>query len=640
MKKLNIIVRTYGKYALLFLFVLLFASYLLKDSETLGSVKQQVRPQSYEGLVAGSVLEQEFVCADDTVEGIELFLQEAHYSETSAVRVGLYRGDTLLQEWNVDRTTISRGDTTFFQLDEIVKDCQGENFRVTAESAAVTGIAVGMAQNEQGVSLMAYRVISHEVSKGLVLGIIALISAVGFVLFMLLRQMRVRPELLFAGLYLLFAVYSMVAVPVFNTPDEGSHFVRSYEISRGYMLSDKLDDRDDIFSTGREFAGNLLPVHGSGTTISFWDVKDALGKELDPQHPQFWALGGAALYAPTSYLPQAVGIRLADIFTDRPVILAYAGRIANMLLVGLIFFFSIRWTPVGKNLIAMLGLLPINLQSVNSLSADGFAFAIATALLAFVLYMRYGQKKCMNKKQFALMYILTGLLCLCKVVYVPICLFLFLIPKERFRNEKKYRMHILLAGAMIVVLTLGWLLLASGYLGETQPGVNTAEQLKYILTNPSGYIHTFIRTLDAYGVNYLLGIFGNNMGWGNIPVCDILVLCYGIFLILQVALDNDIAGFDFGGGVRLTLGLIGFGICFLVFITLYGQWTAYGSGRIEGVQGRYFLPLLFPILLALKPRGNRVVQAGPVPWNSYLGIVTINLCVFATMFVRVLCDIV
>jgi len=67
---------------------------------------------------------------------------------------------------------------------------------------------------------------------------------------------------------------------------------------------------------------------------------------------------------------------------------------------------------------------------------------LTVAMIVFVLYMRYKEKRVMKKGQLVLMYAVTGFLCLCKVVYMPFCLFLFLIPKERFRNKKNYWLHV------------------------------------------------------------------------------------------------------------------------------------------------------------------------------------------------------
>src|SRR5699024_12842862 len=79
----------------------------------------------------------------------------------------------------------------------------------------------------------------------------------------------------------------------------------------------------------------------------------------------------------------------------------------------------------------------------------------------------------------------------------------------------------------------------------------------------------------------------------------------------------------------------------LVFVTLYGQWTPVGYRLIEGIQGRYFLPLIFPFLLAVKPiRRIHAQQTGnkQIPWNSYTCVLILNLSVFLVLAVHVLAD--
>ena len=174
-----------------------------------------------------------------------------------------------------------------------------------------------------------------------------------------------------------------------------------------------------------------------------------------------------------------------------------------MLMFGLFFFFAIRLTPVGKNFLVLLGLVPVNIQSANSMSADALALALTVALAAFVLAMRYKQKEVMSRRQLIWMYVLTGFLCLCKVVYMPFCLLLFLIPKERFKSRKNYWFHVVCAGTVILILSFGWLVIASRYLCESQPGVDTAAQLVGILKDPAAFVLTFVRSLDNFGVTYL-----------------------------------------------------------------------------------------------------------------------------------------
>ena len=111
---------------------------------------------------------------------------------------------------------------------------------------------------------------------------------------------------------------------------------------------------------------------------------------------------------------------------------------------------------------------------------------------------------------------------------------------------------------------------------------------------------------------------------------------YLLVLVLQVSGNDDMSGIRLDLPVKSILGGVSLLVFALIFVTLYGQWTAYGYDKILGVQGRYFLPLLFPLILALKPK-RFVEGAGETPWGLFLGAWSIDLCVYATLFVQALC---
>ena len=140
-----------------------------------------------------------------------------------------------------------------------------------------------------------------------------------------------------------------------------------------------------------------------------------------------------------------------------------------------------------------------------------------------------------------------------------------------------------------------------------------------------------------FGTAYLTEMMGSNLGWLNIPVCNLLAVGYLLILVLQVSRNNDMSEIHLDLPAKVALG----GVCVLVFgltfVTLYGQWTAYGYDKILGVQGRYFLPLLLPLILALKPKKFAAGEDG-TPWGLFLGAWSIDLCVYATLFVQALCQ--
>ena len=482
------------KYLLIWGMILIFSAYLLSDSEILGNVKQQARPDTWSMIGVGGCFEEEFTCKTNRLSGVELFLSTESASVAGTFQVTLYQNDREIQSWQASRLTISSGDTTYFRLDQKLTECRGQKFRIVLDGAkGDTGVAAGLVSQKDDTQTLAYRIISSPFPKSLVFLVIGAAAAVMLVIFAFLKRRQLRAEVVFVVVYIFMSICTLAAVPAFNSPDEYSHYLRSYEVSRGYLTSEG-NGGNDLFSYGRTFNSGLVPEFSAKDHVSLWDIGENADQRIDREKTQFYGFGNTALYAPTSYLPQAVGIRIADLFTDRPMVLAYAGRIANMLMFGLLFFFAIRLTPVGKNFLVLLGLVPVNIQSANSMSADALALALTVALASFVLAMRYKQKEVMSRRQLIWMYVLTGFLCLCKVVYMPFCLLLFLIPKERFKSRKNYWFHVVCAGAVILILSFGWLVIASRYLCESQPGVDTAAQLVGILKDPAAFVLTFVRS--------------------------------------------------------------------------------------------------------------------------------------------------
>lgn len=108
----------------------------------------------------------------------------------------------------------------------------------------------------------------------------------------------------------------------------------------------------------------------------------------------------------------------------------------------------------------------------------------------------------MSRRQLIWMYVLTGFLCLCKVVYMPFCLLLFLIPKERFKSRKNYWFHVVCAGTVILILSFGWLVIASD--------ISVSHSQVWIQCHslwgpkvPAAFVLTFVRSLDNFGGDVL-----------------------------------------------------------------------------------------------------------------------------------------
>ena len=219
----------------------------------------------------------------------------------------------------------------------------------------------------------------------------------------------------------------MILFPINTIPDEANHFFRAYEISKGHLTS--IAEKNNV---GRKYHSNLSIIRNSNSNYDYlfnnFNKKESGGKV-------FFEYGNTSLYSFICYIPQTIGIFIARILGGSILLQAYFGRIFNFLFFTIIAYFSLKYIPIKKSSLFFLLFIPIVIQESVSLSPDSLTIATSLALISFVLYMRSTKSKPITKKQLITMVIISIVLSMCKIVYLPLCLLLFLIPKEKFKNS-------------------------------------------------------------------------------------------------------------------------------------------------------------------------------------------------------------
>ncbi len=411
-----------------------------------------------------------------------------------------------------------------------------------------------------------------------------------------------RAERVFLAVFLVCGLLYLFAVPMLQVSDEPQHFLRSYEIAQ-FRAPHALSGG----SVGDELPAGLIPPQledfehtGYGDLTVAWEVR------IDRTQRDEYAFPGSALYSPVTYLPQAVGVGLAGLVTDRALVILYAGRLSNLLLVALLCALAVKLFPFQKALPMLLLLTPIYVHKAGSMSADGLTLAVVALFLAYVLHLQYAAQGTLTARQIVPLYGLVFFLSQCKIVYLPVCLFFFVIAPARFGSKKRYFAH--LAGLVLLALAagLGWLAISSRYLAA---GYSTSgTQLASILQNPLGYVRVLLHTLRVQGRTLLEQMMGIGMGVGGVR--NSRLLTYGYLLLILLT-----AAFCRRGGPALSqkrdgwLALLAaFGVALLTCTALYIQWTVPGNDTIMGLQGRYFLPVLYLVSIAIMqlPQLDRV----------------------------------
>lgn len=235
-----------------------------------------------------------------------------------------------------------------------------------------------------------------------------------------------------------------------------------------------------------------------------------------------------------------------------------------------------------------------------SLSADGVTNAFFIFMVSY--FYSFSQRTDHNKitkKELCIMVglsIVTGMM---KQTYIFLLLAYYLIPSDKFKNKKQYVAIGIVLFITATVTSFLWLKVCLGGQGLLMVnGAIPSLQTKFIIRHPFEFLMVLCRTaFNSELINsYLIGFVGY-FGMLRIPLPSILSLTY-LFMLYNISLftRND---FVLDIKRRILLLLIFLGCVLAVFAALYITWTTPEAKIIEGVQGRYFIPAILPLLLSL-----------------------------------------
>lgn len=529
--------------------------------------------------------------------GVSHFDESAGSSSEAITAVELYDGDTRLVR------------QTFYNSLNTEQYVEGENYikipfeeplnvdvtktyslLITSDAASEEGLLVATNSDGRVWTRASYLLLTF--GQRFLLSFMAM-SAIIIGLYLvtshLLKEISgVKPEQVYLFFALVIGVLYLIILPVFKAPDSVNHYVRSYEITKGYLIMPNGGVVD--------IPKNLIPFKNHTYTYSWYSMLNHEVGMIDMGDTLQHDAVNMALYSPLSYIFQSLGIFLANIFSNNTYVLYYGGSIFNLLGTTAIVYFSIKYIPFGKWTLTALSLLPMVLQQKSGLSVDALTYAMVVATVAFAVYWRNSDRT-MTGKDIALMYVILLFLGSCKIVYFVVGVAVLMISDSRFENRKRAVLHKVLAMVMLLGTSVGWILFAGSYLGGTRGGTDTASKVDFILHKPWKYLYIMNKVLWEDGEQYFLQFMGNQLGSTDIYISGLLFIAVLIVLLKiyyeekKRKIRNDVQMSSF-------MTLIGLGIGVLVFTSLYIQWTDSQAATytIEGIQGRYLLPIA-PVLM-------------------------------------------
>jgi len=406
-------------------------------------------------------------------------------------------------------------------------------------------------------------------------------------------------EVLLLLMLLLFGVPMILLIPPGAGYDEEDHLVRVWELSALSFVPGQMSPQELKYPTVfRDFA---YRQQGSTGIIDsdFWQSyaraavyeRGFVRREIDTK----------SVYSPALLLPQAVMMNLFGRAADLSALSAfYATRFAGLLSYLLLTWLAIRQIPFGKWILLVLAAAPMALFQAATITPDAISNGIGFLFIAGCLRLAQAEK--INGRETENLILLIFLLFLAKLNLLPLILLPFLlIPPSRFTFSRLY--VFLLGGTLVLFLVevAGWNWIASGNLSSLLlDEANPRVQLLYILGNPFTFLQTVLNDLIVNGWAYFQGWI-NGYGYYYWTPPQIVAIFFLLSLIAAVLTDS-ITG-QVNRKTRFVFLLV-FALGYIATIaSLYLSYTPVSSDQVFGVQGRYFVPLVLPLFLALASFG-------------------------------------
>ncbi|WP_245717823.1 DUF2142 domain-containing protein [Nocardia miyunensis] len=404
-----------------------------------------------------------------------------------------------------------------------------------------------------------------------------------------------------------FGAVFTVVTPPFWGHDELTQFGRAYQVAHGGFEPQRITD-----SRGVAYGGQI-PV--SVDAMMNYAFKDYNRKPPEPAplsagRAQYNRLGDApvssatkemwftntAAYSPVPYLPAAAGLRIAEatgLNVGQTVMLTrLAGLLAYLVLVGFglraLRGYRVQW------LAFTVSVLPIALFQAGTVTADTITNALAVLVSCLVVKGLFLNAR-LSRGEVVAALIATIALPLSKPTYVLLAMLVALIPARQYGFRRALRWIPWFFAILGAALFAAWMKIAAPTgdgMGLMRPraqwySVRTGDQLQFILGHPWQFTQIFYHSVWLRDQHWFTQFFGE-LGFSYVEVPALSVLA----CLLAFAVSAGIAERMSAAHPRTAIvALVVVASVAMIYVTLYMSFSPVGYYLVDGVQGRYFVPL-------------------------------------------------
>lgn len=414
------------------------------------------------------------------------------------------------------------------------------------------------------------------------------------------RKIRLNIVNFFTIAGLIMGILMSVIVPTGQIPDEETHFKM---IAEEYGLMDYFQS----YCNYTYVETNIITIKDNPEEkVDTTNLQKYLKSKFEIPKT---AIKPKFNFSMIKHFPMAIGL-IVGIFLNLPIYfclqLAELGAVIFFVIMGRM---TLKYLPVKQHLMCAIMLLPMSLQQCSSINYDAVLLPICYFLIAYLLHFRYTDNKFKTKNLIIVLF-LAFIICIVKIPYICILLLIFLIPKEKFEiclgninvSDIIFKYRKIVSVVFIIFLCMGIYVLRQNYY---------VSLVLACLKNLKQYVHLLYVTITQKNDFYTQSLIGD-FGWLQVQTnstFNALVLI-GLFIFGQKE-DKCITDNKKKYAAVRTMSFLVFAGAYILVHTVMISWSFVLSGIsesgtineisgnlnnisiIEGVQGRYLLPVIF-----------------------------------------------
>ncbi len=401
-----------------------------------------------------------------------------------------------------------------------------------------------------------------------------------------------KTEGLFLGLFLIESIMLLLAMPIGHSGfDVDTHY--RFAIADSYLGEVYATQADEMVMN----ADLVTYMKDNRITNLLSTYQLGLHDDVYLDHYQ----AGISI----AHFPGAAGLALGRLLGLNIKWRFLMGEGLTLLLYGVLTYFAIKSLKSGKLVLMMIALFPANVFMAANFNYDTWVWGFSFLGIARFIRARQEAEKQVSFGEAFMTSACLAIACIPKQIYFPLTLIPFFMPKDKVKDRKKYVLACILPMALLLVSLLIRGTGAVGGTGDSRTGdlVNPGMQLQYVLTHPGTYLVVLIRFLGSF----LSWDFFKDavMYFGNLGFADLGPVCGALMVLTLVAVFLD-RGDEYktvsDWKLRIYTVLCYVGTAALVATSFYLIFTPVGLDGIMGVQARYLMPLVWPLLALVYTR--------------------------------------